>query len=63
MTITKASHTPTESGPLHWPQGYCPKPWVASIAGQVLRDGRGAVRRFKTKEAARAAISRVEGRT
>lgn len=39
------------------PQGTCPKPWVASVNGVILRDRRSGWRRFKTPAAAlKAAI-------
>jgi hypothetical protein len=38
-----------------WPQGTCPKPWVALVGGLALRDARNAVRRFSSKEAAEKA--------
>lgn len=40
-----------------WPQGTCPKPWVACVGGDALFDARGGLRRFSTEKAAmRAAI-------
>ena len=34
------------------PQGTCPKPWVAMVGGEVLRDRRKGWRRFSTEAAA-----------
>lgn len=38
--------------------GYYERPWVVYLDGQVLRDGRGGPRRFKTEFAARDAGTR-----
>lgn len=35
-----------------WPQGTCPKPWVAIFDGNPLFDNRGGLRRFSTEAAA-----------
>lgn len=43
-----------------WPQGTCPKPWVAIVEGKALLDGRGGLRRFSTEKAAtKAAIAKA----
>lgn len=38
-----------------WPQGTCPKPWVALVDGKPLFDARGGLRRFSTEKAALSA--------
>ena len=31
------------------PQGTCPRQWIAAVGTDLLRDARGAVRRFATE--------------
>lgn len=37
---------------LYWPQGTCPKPWVAEVNGERLFDRRGALKRYASEAAA-----------
>lgn len=39
-------------GARYMPQGTCPKPWVATVDGEVLRTRSGGARRYGTEEAA-----------
>lgn len=43
----------------NWPQGTCPKAWVALVDGEPLRTGAGGVRRYGTEAAALAAAKRA----
>lgn len=42
------------------PQGTCPKPWVAELDGEPLRDRRGGARRYASREAAERAAKAAE---
>ena len=44
---------------IYVPQGTCPRAWVASVGDIQLRDGRGALRRFATAEAASLAAEQA----